>query len=130
MKDDTFQATLKSKELAAWRSFKAVTDNFLGNKRVDNYQEIVHQLLESFRELSCRMSLKIHFLHQNLDFFLDKMGAVLDEHGKRFHQEISLMEMRYKGRHNPNMMGDFCWFLHGETDVEQHKRKAKCQKHF
>ena len=130
MKDETFPTTLNPKELAAWRSFKAVTDKFLGNERADNYEEIVQQLLESFRELGSRMSLKIHFLHQHLNFFPDNLGAVSDEHGERFHQEISLMETRYQGRHNPNMMGDFCWFLHRETDTEQHKRKAKCLKHF
>ena len=63
MKDETFPTTLNLKELAARRSFKAVTDNSLGNKLADNYEEIVQQLLESFRKLGSRMSLKIHFLH-------------------------------------------------------------------
>ena len=36
MKDETFPTTQNPKELAAWRSFKAVTDNFLGNERADN----------------------------------------------------------------------------------------------
>lgn len=130
MNDDIFLTTLNPNELAAWSSFKSLTDNFLGNKRADNYKEIVQQLLESFRKLGSRMSLKIHFLHQHLNFFPDNLGAVSDEHGERFHQEISLMEKRYQGRHNPNMMGDFCWFLHRETDTEHHQRKAKCPKHF
>ncbi|UYV72415.1 hypothetical protein LAZ67_9003037 [Cordylochernes scorpioides] len=43
------------------------------------------------------MSLKIHFLHSHLDFFLDNLGAVSDEHGERFHQAISSMEKRYQG---------------------------------
>ena len=131
MKDETFPTTLNPKELAAWRSFKAVTDKFLGNERADNYEEIVQQLLmESFRELGSRMSLKIHFLHQHLNFFPDTLGAVSDEHGERLHQEVSLMETRYQGRNSPNMWGDFGWFLHRETDTEQHKRKAKCLKQF
>ncbi|UYV68012.1 Transposase [Cordylochernes scorpioides] len=42
------------------------------------------------------MSLKIHFLHSHLDFFPDNLGAVSDEHGERFHQDISSMEKRYQ----------------------------------
>ena len=44
------------------------------------------------------MSLKIHFLHSYLDFFPENRGAVSDEHGERFHQDISSMEKRYEGK--------------------------------
>ena len=46
------------------------------------------------------MSLKIHFLHSHLDFFPEDCGAVSDEHGERFHQDISSMEKRYQGKWN------------------------------
>jgi len=75
------------------------------------------------------MSLKMHFLHSHLDFFPENLGEVSDEHEERFHQDIVTMETRYQGKYNPNMMGDYCWFLHRETDV-QHKCQAKCLKHF
>ena len=88
MKDETFPTTLNPKELAAWRSFKAVTDNVLGNERADNYEEIVQQLLESFRKLGSRMSLKIHFLHQHLNFFPDNLGAVSDRRGGRDRKSV------------------------------------------
>ncbi|UYV82366.1 K02A2.6-like [Cordylochernes scorpioides] len=42
------------------------------------------------------MSLRIHFLHSHLDFFPDNLGAFSDEHGERFHQDISIMEKRYQ----------------------------------
>ncbi|UYV80151.1 hypothetical protein LAZ67_18001830 [Cordylochernes scorpioides] len=42
------------------------------------------------------MSIKIHFLHSHLDFFPDNLGAVSDEHGELFHQDISSMEKRYQ----------------------------------
>jgi len=38
------------------------------------------------------MPLKIHFLHSHWDFFLENCGAVSDEHGEIFHQDISSME--------------------------------------
>jgi len=42
------------------------------------------------------MSLKIHFLHSHLDFFPENCGAVNDEQGERFHEDISSTEKRYK----------------------------------
>ena len=57
------------------------------------------------------MSLKMHFLHLHLDFFPPSLGAISDEPGERFHQDITVMESRYQGRSDPNMMRDFCWFL-------------------
>ncbi|UYV69180.1 hypothetical protein LAZ67_6002670 [Cordylochernes scorpioides] len=63
------------------------------------------------------MSLKIHFLHSQLDFFPDNLGAVSDEHGERFHQDISSMEKRYQGKWSPGMLADYCWTL--KRDVPQ-----------
>ena len=57
------------------------------------------------------MSLKIHFLHSHLNFFPPNLGAVSDEHGERFHQDITKMESNYQGKWNPGMMGDFGWML-------------------
>lgn len=68
------------------------------------------------------MSLKIHFLHSHLDFFPENLGAVSDEQGERFHQDIATMEQRYQGRWDPAMMGDYYWFLKRE-DSSYHKRK-------
>jgi len=58
------------------------------------------------------MSLKIHFLHSHLDFFLENLDAVSDEQGERFHQDIHLMEKRYQGFWNESMLADYCWMLH------------------
>ncbi|UYV60131.1 Dscam [Cordylochernes scorpioides] len=49
--------------------------------KVENYRDIVNDLLLSYKALGCNMSLKIHFLHSHLDFFPDNLGAVSDEHG-------------------------------------------------
>jgi hypothetical protein len=78
-----------------WYSFKFVVKGFLGNRRAQNYEELVNNLLQGYQKLGCNMSLKIHFLHSHLDFFPPKnFGAVSDEHGERFHQDISSMEKR------------------------------------
>ena len=127
--DPVFPTKLSRLELNVWQSFVKVVNNFLGNYRADNYTDLVENMLKAYEKMGCRMSLKMHFLHSHLDFFPENLGAVSDEHGERFHQDIGTMETRYQRKYNPNMMGDYCWFLHRETDVE-HKRQAKCLKHF
>ena len=74
---------------AAWDSFKFVVKGFLENRRAQNYEDHANNLLRSYQTLGCNMSLKVHFLHSHLDFFPENCGAVNDEHGERFHQDIS-----------------------------------------
>ncbi|UYV73514.1 hypothetical protein LAZ67_10003899 [Cordylochernes scorpioides] len=94
--DGNFQNSLNEVEAAAWNSFRKVCKIFLGSVKVENYRDIVNDLLLSYKALGCNMSLKIHFLHSHLDFFPDNLGAVSDEHGERFNQDISSMEKRYQ----------------------------------
>ena len=70
------------------------------------------------------MSQKIHFLHSHLEFFRENLGSLSDERGERFHQDISLMEKRYKGKWTPNMLADYCWNLKRDETYSNHKRKA------
>ena len=71
------------------------------------------------------MSLKIHFLHSHLDFFPENCGAVSDEHGKRFHQNIAAMEKRYNGKWSCSMLADYCWTVRRDAPEVQYKRQAK-----
>jgi len=103
----------------AWNSFKAVVDGFLGNRKAENYNDLVDNLLSSYKKLGCRLSLNM--LHSHLDFFPESLRATSDEQGERFHQDISSMEKRYQGKCTPAMMRDFCWFLMREDD-QMHKR--------
>lgn len=66
------------------------------------------------------MSLKVHVLHSHLDFFAENLGDVSDEHGERFHQDISVMEKHFKGKWNPGMLADY-WNIKREDDTI-HKR--------
>jgi len=38
------------------------------------------ELLQSYQDMGCNMSLKILFLDSHLDFFPDNLGAVSEEH--------------------------------------------------
>ena len=65
-------------------------------------------MIEAFRRLGSRVNLKLHFLHSHLKFFPENLGAVSHDNGERFHQDIALVETRYKGKSNANMIGDYC----------------------
>jgi len=91
--------------------FKFVVKGVLGNRRAQNYEDLVEYLLQSYQKLGWNMSLKIHFLHSRLDFFPENCDAVNDEHRERFHQDISSMEKRYQGKWNCVMLADYCWTL-------------------
>ncbi|UYV63336.1 hypothetical protein LAZ67_2003775 [Cordylochernes scorpioides] len=123
LQDGNFEDSLNEVEAAAWNSFRNICKNFLGNVKVENYSDVVNELLLSYKALGCNMSLKIHFLHSHLDFFPDNLGAVSDEHGERFHQDISRMEKRYQDKWSPGILADYCWTL--KRDVPQEKYRIK-----
>ena len=68
-------------------------------------------MIDSYKNMGCNMSLKIHFLHLHLDFFPSNFGDVSDEHGEHFHQDIAVVEKRYQGKWSPSMLADYCWTL-------------------
>ena len=98
IKDVKFDGLLSKKEKIAWNAFKDVVKNFLGSHKDPKYSKFVSKMLNAYQQLGCNMSLKIHFLHSHLDFFPENLGDVSDEHGERFHQDISAIEQRYQGQ--------------------------------
>ncbi|GFV14773.1 uncharacterized protein TNCV_3959831 [Trichonephila clavipes] len=124
MHDAKFEELLNPLEKVAWQAFKNVTQIFGGNIKAENYRDIVHDLITSYKNLGCNMSLKIHFLHSHLDFFPENLGAVSDQHGECFQQEISATEKRYQGKWNANMLADYCWIIKMDTPQAKYKRKS------
>lgn len=123
-KDANFTNILSDHERRAWNAFESVCKNFLGNTKSENYRELVEELLTAYHILKCNMSLKLHFLHSHLDFFPENLGAISDEHGERFHQDIASIEKRYIGKWSPNMLADYCWTLIRDTSSLSYKRKS------
>jgi hypothetical protein len=124
LKDDRFTKIMKKDERAAWRSFKNVVNNFLGNHKAKNYRDHVKQLLLSYRRLKCNQSLKVHFLESHLDYFPENLGAVSDEHGERFHQDVRCIERRYQANKGPAMLADYVWSLIRDKG-DKHNKKVK-----
>lgn len=111
-------------EAKAWNSFVLVMTNFLGNKKADNFMELVEDMLSNLRDLGCNMSIKLHYLHSHLDRFPENLGDLSEEQGERFHQDISTMEERYQGRWDSHMMADYCWCLQRDQPEVLHSRKS------
>ncbi|KYN18238.1 hypothetical protein ALC57_09485 [Trachymyrmex cornetzi] len=86
------------------------------------YKQIVEKMISDFQKLKCNMNLKLHFLDSHLDTFPENLGDFSEEQGELFHQDIKVMETRYQGRWDVNMMADFCWTLKRES-TESWKRK-------
>ena len=124
---ENFPKHLNTKELENWNTIKLVAENFLGNHRAKNYIDIVENMIEAFRRLGNRMSLQLHFLHLHLEFFPENFGAMSNERGKRFYLDTAVVETRYKGKSNANMMGDYCWYLQKQSATKYH-RSANCVK--
>jgi len=61
--DEFFDILLQGDEKVVWDSFKFVVKVFLGNRRAQNYEELVNNRLKNYQKLCCNMSLNIHFLH-------------------------------------------------------------------
>ena len=86
--------------------------------------------MQSYQKLGCNVSLKIHFLHSHLDLFPENCGAVVDEKGELFHQDISSIEKRYKGKCNCAMLANYCWALARDVPTMEYKRQAKRKKNY
>ena len=106
LRDEVFERIITGDEQTVSHAFRELVTIFLGNRRADNYKNLLEQPLSSYQKLGCNMSVKIHFPSSHLDFFLKNCGSVSDEHGERFHQDIATMEGRYKGKWSPSMLAD------------------------
>ncbi|GBN45727.1 hypothetical protein AVEN_206458-1 [Araneus ventricosus] len=92
MKDENFETKMETNERKSRESFKLVITSFLGNKKDRNYKSIVEEMIKNFKILGCSMSLNVHFLDSHLDYFPENLGAVSEEQGEIFHQDIKEME--------------------------------------
>lgn len=100
-----------------------VLKGFLGNYKPENYEEIVDNLVDTYRTMmGCRVSSKLHALHTHLYDFKEDMGDYSEEQDEGFHLDISSSEERYKGKYNESMMGDYIWNLLRESKLEYNRQ--------
>lgn len=119
-----FISSMTPTQKEVWVAFTVVINNFLGNQKDPNYKEMVETMLKALHKLGCSMSLKVHFLNSHLDYFPENLGAVSEEQGELFHQDIKEMERRYQGKWSVTMMTDYCWMLYRDLLEATYKRKS------
>lgn len=59
IKNGEFDKMLTKFELRAWRAFKAIVTNFIGNIRTENCEDLVIELFSAYKEMGCNLALKI-----------------------------------------------------------------------
>jgi len=123
--DENFLATMTDVEKRAWQSFRNVSENFLGNNKVPDFEEIVSDMIENYERLKCLMNVKLHFLDSHLNYFPENLGDYSEEQGERFHQDLKEIEKRYQGRWNINMMADYCWLLKREIEPDRGSKRVR-----
>jgi hypothetical protein len=106
--EEDFLLTMTEVEREAWIAFKSIITKFLRNNKDPDYVTTAANMLEKFKVLGCLMSLKIHIFIRTWIIFPEYLGALSEEQGERFHQDIKEMERRYQGLWNVNMVGDYC----------------------
>ena len=73
-----------SKEARAWKALTEVIKNFLENKKAEIYKDLLEELLSSFEEIGCNMSIKLHYLKSHADKFPQNLGGISEEQVERF----------------------------------------------
>ena len=76
--DGNFIHSMNPLEVDAWRGFVGVVQNFLGNRKVANFVQVVQSMLDAFQRLGANTIIKIHFLHNHHDWFPANCGDVSD----------------------------------------------------
>ena len=64
---ETVDCILSGNKKGAWNGFRLVATNFLGNKKTENYKELVKTLLLSCQTLGCNRPVSMQFLHSYVD---------------------------------------------------------------
>ena len=77
LKSDGFLEAPSAVEKDAWICFAAVVQGFLGNNKEDNYAELVANVVKSYGNMRCRMSMKVHMLDARLDDFKENLVHIL-----------------------------------------------------
>ena len=127
--DQHFDDTLIPVQKVAWLSLRNIYNGFLGRHKAANFEFLIKNMMKNYESLGCNMSLKLNFMGSHLNFSPENMCDVSDEHCEQFHQEISEVENRFKGKPSPSLLADYCcWTL--VLDSKSSHRRSSVMKHF
>ena len=61
------------------------------------------------------MPTQVHFFHSHVHFFPENLGALSNEQGGKFHQDINTVDSRYEICWYDNMIVDHFWMLNHDN---------------
>ena len=93
-------------EKAAWKSFKNVTTNFLGNHKAESCCYMVADLVQSLQSCEVYYAVRGIFLRLSL-----RQLPINSQGSERFHIDIFTIKKRYQGEWSPSMLADYCLAL-------------------
>jgi hypothetical protein len=114
----------------AWNAFKEIVKKFFGNIKDPLNKETVRNMMDKFKLLGCNMSLQLHFLASHLDYFPPNLGAISEEQGERFHQDLKDVERCYQGRWDVNIMANYCRSIASDDPSREHSRTSRTHKFY
>lgn len=109
IRDKDFTKSVTQIDKRTLLAFVDVVNNFLVNRKAENYTGIINKMLSSFKLHNFNMSIKVHFLFSHLDKFPEGLGDVSDKQGERFRQDIKVMEEHCPGCWDIHVIADYCW---------------------
>lgn len=123
--DTNFENLLNQDEKNAFSAFRSVCEQFLGNRKEQNFEEIVRNMLQCFSNLNVNVSLKIHLLICHLHRFPDNCGDFSDEHGEKFHQTLKKFQDRFKSKNTDvKMLSAYHFTIKKYESSVSHSRKS------
>ena len=102
-------------------SFQNACNGFLGRHKAANFESLIKNM--KAHGVICHSNFTLWIL-----IFIFSLCDVSDEHDERFHQEISEIESRYKGKPSPSLLADYCWTLVRYSKSSH--RRSSVMKHF
>lgn len=83
---------LSKKHKVAWNAFRDVCNNFLGNHRVLNFEQLIKKLLKSSETTDENYEFENSFSSVSRGLFSSNCETASDEDINGFHQEIAEIE--------------------------------------
>ena len=84
MKNNLFENKPENSKLDAWLAFEDIAKTFIGDHRSERYEQLVTNLVTSFKLVGARMTVKLQFLNSHLSYFPDNCADYSEEQGERF----------------------------------------------
>ncbi|GBM13630.1 hypothetical protein AVEN_229597-1 [Araneus ventricosus] len=120
-RDEEFEKKQKQEKQPGWHSNQCAHISL----EIGKLKTMKILLVTCSRVIGCNMSLKLHVLDSHLNFFPQNLGANSDEHGKRFHQDISMFEKCFSRRWNRSLLAEYFWSVFRDTQSDAYKRKRR-----